>query len=119
MNVSISCLIGLLAAIVDWILVNLSYFELNTVVIDSTNSLNRLVKELRSFGEFGDGKQVEKFIKRTWGQAWRAYSAPELGLSQPRPGTARHSAPESSLSQLRLEQRATSMPNPTFFILFS
>ena len=59
-------LIGLLAAIVDLILVSSRYFDLNSVFIVSTNSPNLLVKELGCFEEFGDEKRVQKFVRRTW-----------------------------------------------------
>ena len=59
-------LIELLAAIVGCIHVCLSYLELNWMVIEHTNSLRCLVKEIGTFGGFGDQNQVEKFFKRTW-----------------------------------------------------
>lgn len=45
-------MIELLASMVSLILVSPSYFELNLVVIESTNSPNHMVKELGRFGGF-------------------------------------------------------------------
>ena len=36
------------------------------MVIDITNSPNRLVREVGRFREFGDEKRVKKFVRHTW-----------------------------------------------------
>ena len=49
-------LIGLLDRIVGYILVSQSYFDLSSMVIDTTSNPNHMVRELGIFGEFVDEK---------------------------------------------------------------
>ena len=88
---SIFLLIGLLVVVVEQIVVNLSYFGLNSELIDNNNGPNHFGNDLRSFGEVRDGKRVEVFNRHTWVRAGTARcSVPEIALGRPRRSAARH-----------------------------